>query len=251
MKTTSNNAITCSTDYNYKHYLFKLLDSIKEHKVDADVYVRLVDFTVDQVNEVKLQYDVNFIIDRPELSNRKDILKDVSHAMHYTYGLDLMKTGTKNIRKLLYSKRSVYTCHSRFKTINKLLKDNYKNVLSLDVDTIIKKDINHLFEDSDKDLWVVPTTEEGVEYYFHNEGLLLIGNNEKSRTFFKDVESYIFDSERYFEWNVDSEALENVHENCPLNLGFLDTTYKDKEFNDDAYMWSGDTTNKFDKRFNG
>ena len=110
MKTTSNNAITCSTDYNYKHYLFKLLDSIKEHKVDADVYVRLVDFTVDQVNEVKLQYDVNFIIDRPELSNRKDILKDVSHAMHYTYGLDLMKTGTKNIRKLLYSKRSVYTC---------------------------------------------------------------------------------------------------------------------------------------------
>ena len=252
MKTILNNAITCSTDYNYIHYLFKLLDSINKNKVDADIFVRLVDFTIDQVNEVKLLYDANFIIDDPDLSNKKDILKDVSHAMHYTYGLDLLKTGKKNIKKLLYSKRSVYTCHSRFKTINKLLSDGYKNILSLDVDTIVKKDINHLFKNNDKDLWVVPTIEEGIEYYFHNEGLLLINNNDKTQVFFKDVEDYIFNqNKRCFEWNIDSEALENVYKDNKIELGFLDNSYKDKKFSDDAYMWSGDTTNKFDNKFNG
>ncbi len=249
MRITSNNAITCSTDYNYKHYLYKLLDSIKENNVDVDVYVRLVDFTVEQINEVKLQYDANFIIDRPELSNVKNILKDIGKSMHYNFDVNILKQGKKNINKLLYSKRSVYTCHSRFKTINKLLQYNYNFVLSLDVDTLIKKDINHLFDKKDKDLWVVPTIEEEIEYYFHNEGLLLIKNTNKSKVFFKEIERYIFNNKRYEEWNVDSEALEYTQEKYPLSLGFLDILYKDKHFNKDAYMWSGDSINKFNKKF--
>ena len=249
MKTTSNNAIICSTDYNYIHYLIKLLNSIKENKVNADVFVRLVDFTVDQVSEIKLQYDANFIIDRPNLSNTKNILKDIGKSMHYNFNVDILKQGKKNINKLLYSKRSVYTCHSRFKTINRLLNYNYKTILSLDVDTIIRKDINHLFDLEEKDLWVVPTIEEDVEYYFHNEGLLLIKNTKKSKVFFKEVEDYIFTGESCFEWNVDSEALEKIQEKYPIELGFLNTSYKDKEFNTDAYMWSGDSTNKFNNKF--
>ena len=253
MKITSNNAITCSTDYNYIHYLFKLLKSIEDNKIDADVYVRLVDFDEDQITEVMSRYDVNYIIDNPDLSNRKDILKDVTHAMHYTYGLDLLKTGRKNIKKLLYSKRSVYTCHSRFKTINSLLDQNYKNVLSLDVDTLVKKDINHLFVNKENhDLRTVTIIEEGIEYFFHNEGLLLIGNSDASKDFFQRVEDYIFETgKRCFEWNVDSEALENVYEESDINLGFIDKLYKDTEFSKDAFMWSGDTTSKYDKRFDG
>ena len=95
-------------------------------------------------------------------------------------------------------------------------------------------------------------TINGIEYYFHNEGLLLIGNSNESRNFFGKIEDYIFNNgERYLEWNVDSEALENVYKDSNLSLGFIDKLYKDTEFSEEAYMWSGDTNSKYDKRFDG
>lgn len=249
MKTILNNAILCSTDYNYIGYLKKFLNSVNKAKVNADIFVRLVDFTVDQVNEIKLEYDFNAIIERPNLCSKKNILKDVHKAMHYTYGVDLLKTGRKNIKKLLYSERGVYTCHSRFKTINSLLEKGYKNILSLDVDTLIINDINHIFKNLEDDLYVVPQTESDQEYYFHNEGLLLIKNTNSSKKFFKDVENYIFYNERWKGWNIDTEALESSYKNNNISLGFLSDRYKDREFRDDAYMWSGDSINKYNEKF--
>ena len=253
MKTTLNNAITCSTDYNYIHYLYKLVDSLHVSNTDADIFVRLVDFTPAQFKEVKSKIAnkrVEYILDEPKLSNRKDILKDVDHAMHYIYGVDVCKTGTKNIKRLLYSKRSVYTCHSRFKTINMLLNRGYNNVLSLDVDTVVIKDINHMFDNHTCDVSIVPTYIDDRVELWYNEGLLHISNTSRAVIFFKKVEEYIFDSGRYFEWNIDSEALGKCYEDCTaLQVGYLDDSYKDKEFKDDAYMWSGDSINKYNEKF--
>ena len=249
MKTILNNAILCSTDYNYISYLKKFLNSIEETKVNADIFVRLVDFTVEQVNEIKLEYDCNVIVERPNLNNKKNILKDVDKAMHHVYGVDLLKTGRKNIKKLLYSERSVYTCHSRFKTINSLLQKGYKNILSLDVDTLIVNDINHIFQNLKNDLYVVPQTEKGQEYYFHNEGLLLIKNTNQSKKFFKYVEEYIFNEKKWIGWNIDTEALEAAYKDNNISLGFLSDKYKDRKFRDDSFMWSGDSINKYNEKF--
>lgn len=253
MKTTLNNAITCSTDYNYIHYLYKLVDSLHVNNIDADIFVRLVDFTPAQLEEIKSNITnkrVRYILDEPGLSNRKDILKDVDHAMHYIYGVDVCKTGSKNIKRLLYSKRSVYTCHSRFKTISMLLNKGYKNVLSLDVDTVVIKDINHIFENHTYDVSIVPTYIDNRVELWHNEGLLNISNTPEAVTFFKNVEDFIFDSGRHFEWNIDSEALGKCYEGYQeLRVGHLDDAYKDKEFRDDSYMWSGDSINKYNDKF--
>jgi len=253
MKTTSNNAITCSTDYNYIHYLYKLVDSLYVNNTDAAVFVRLVDFTPAQFEEVKSKITnkkVEYILDEPNLSNRKDILKDVDHAMHYIYGVDVCKTGSKNIKRLLYSKRSVYTCHSRFKTISMLLNKGYSTVLSLDVDTVVIRDINHMFNNHEYDVSIVPTYIDGNTELWYNEGLLHISNTPQSVLFFKEVEDFIFDSDRYFEWNIDSEALgECFARRQNLRVGYLDDAYKDKEFDDDSYMWSGDSINKYNDKF--
>ena len=253
MKTILNNAITCSTDYNYIHYLYKLVDSLYINNTDADIFVRLVDFTPDQFEEVKskiLNDRVKYILDKPNLSNRKDILKDVASAMHYVYGVDVCKTGSKNIKKLLYSKRSVYTCHSRFKTINMLLNKGYDNVLSLDVDTVVIKNINHMFDNHMYDVSIVPTYMDDRVELWYNEGLLHISNTPEAVTFFKDVEDFIFESGRYFEWNIDSEALGKCFtERLDLKVGYLDDAYKDREFNDDSYMWSGDSIHKYNTKF--
>jgi hypothetical protein len=233
--------------------MYKLVDSLQVNNTDADIFVRLVDFTPAQFEEVRstiLNDRVRYIHDKPNLSNRKDILKDVSSAMHYVYEVDVCKTGSKNIKKLLYSKRSVYTCHSRFKTINMLLNEGYTNVLSLDVDTVINKDINHMFHDHLYDVSIVPAyIDDKIELWF-NEGLLHIGNTPESIGFFKNVEDFIFGSGRYFEWNIDSEALGKCFTQRPgLRVGHLDDTYKDREFNDDSYMWSGDSVCKYNEKF--
>ena len=66
----------------------------------------------------------------------------------------------------------------------------------------------------------------------------------------KDVEDFIFDSGRYFEWNIDSEALGRCYDDYQeLRVGHLGDTYKDKEFRDDSYMWSGDSINKYNDKF--
>ena len=77
MKTTLNNAITCSTDYNYIHYLYKLVDSLHANNTDADIFVRLVDFTPAQFEEIKSNITnnrVEYILDEPVLSNRKTLI---------------------------------------------------------------------------------------------------------------------------------------------------------------------------------
>jgi hypothetical protein len=170
--------------------------------------------------------------------------------MHYIYGVDVCKTGSKNIKRLLYSKRSVYTCHSRFKTISMLLNKGYSTVLSLDVDTVVIRDINHMFNNHEYDVSIVPTYINGNTELWYNEGLLHISNTPQSVLFFKEVEDFIFDSDRYFEWNIDSEALgECFAGRQNLRVGYLDDAYKDKEFDDDSYMWSGDSINKYNDKF--
>ncbi len=36
----------------------------------------------------------------------------------------------------------------------------------------------------------------------------------------------------------------------PIDIGLLDDSYKDREFNNKSYMWSGDGVNKYKNKFN-
>ena len=38
-------------------------------------------------------------------------------------------------------------------------------------------------------------------------------------------------------------------EGLDLKVGYLDDAYKDREFNDDSYMWSGDSIHKYNTKF--
>ena len=91
---------------------------------------------------------------------------------------------------------------------------------------------------------------DNKEYYFHNEGLLLIKNTIPSRKFFKSVEQYIFGKNNWKGWNIDTEALEESYKSNNISLGFLSNKYKDREFKNDSYMWSGDSINKYNEKFN-
>ena len=243
MKTTLNNAIVCSTDYNYAKYLNTLLTTLKRVKSNIEVFVRLVDFTVEQVNEMKLLYDCNFIIDNPNLSNEKTLFKTKNfQELGSVYNIK----NIKEIRKVLYSPRSFYTCHSRFKTINELLLKNY-NVLSLDCDTIVLKNFDDIFNNITHDIYTVKNKDN--DDIFSNEGFLLFKNTASNKELLKNINEYLFEKENYLNWDGDHIALHKFFNYNTQSIKLLDVEYKDKQHLDTSIMWSGDGKNKYEQKF--
>lgn len=260
-------AITFSSDANYIKYVNCLAGTLINN-ITGDIFCRCVDMTQQDIDRIKFRDNINLIYDVPNLNNTKTILKDNTASIYYHYGI-----GRNNIRKLatlLYSERSVYTCHSRFKTINELLTKGYEHILCLDVDSIILRSIDHMLDCVDNyDLMTLVTYIEpgeiieyhGNDYYknetgismrcLFNEGMLLIKNTDISRKFWFEVEQTIFEDNNWLEWNQDSNILNKLLNNefKDLKIYDCDTRYKDGECNDDSYIWSGESVTKSNKKF--
>lgn len=243
MKTISNNAIVCSTDYNYVKYLNTLLTTLKRVNSKIEVFVRLVDFTIDQVNEVKLLYDCNFIIDNPNLSNEKTLFKTKNFKeLGSVYNIK----NIKELKKVLYSPRSFYTCHSRFKTIQELLDKDY-NVLSLDCDTIVLKNFDNIFNNITHDLYTVENKNDND--IFCNEGFLLFKNTKSNKELIRKINKFLFEDKNYLDWDGDHKALHNFFDEDKNSIKLLSDIYKDKKHRDNSIMWSGDGKNKYEEKF--
>lgn len=242
MKTILNNAITCSTDYNYVKYLYPFLDSLIEVKVKADIFVRVVDFTSEQLHEIKTKYkNINIIEDKPLMSGKKTLLKTKEKIiLNHVYKIK----NILDIRKILYSPRSFYTCHSRFLSINELLNKNY-NVLSLDVDTIALKNFDDVFN-LNHDLLTVKS--ESNSDVFSNEGFLLFKNTKNNKTYIEKIINYIFTENNFTDWDADHYALHKFKPNN-IDIHLLEETYKDRKHLNDSIMWTGDANNKYNEKF--
>jgi len=243
MKTILNNAITCSTDYNYIKYLDTFIQTYQKTGMNTKLFVRLIDFTNNQKDNIIKKYkDVYFIIDNPNLSSKKTLFKtkekkEISHVYKIKNIFDM--------KKILYSPRSFYTCHSRFKTINELLKNNY-NVLSLDVDTIFLQNFDHLFDSLKYDILTV--TDVNNSDIFCNEGFLLFKNNKINMDYINKIHNYIFKEKNFYNWDADHHALHTFYTD-EIQINLLDYKYKDKNHHDDSIMWSGDGYNKYKEKF--
>ena len=236
----TKNAIAIATDYNYKHYLKVILTTLKKVECKVDIFVRLVDFTKEQIEEMKLLYDVNFIIDNPNMSNKKTIFKTKDRVdIEYIYKVK----NIKDIKKILYSPRSFYTCHSRFKSIKELLEQGYDNILTLDCDTVVLKNFDEVFNFKE-DICTVQNIEMNKDDVFSNEGFLLFKNNIKIIDFIDRINVYLFDDKNYLDWNGDHKALHKFYKDN-ISIKILEEKYKDKYHKEDSVMWSGDAVNKF------
>ena len=207
MKTILNNAITCSTDYNYVKYLYPFLDSLIEVKVKADIFVRVIDFTSEQLLEIKSKYnDINIIEDNPLMSEKKTLLKTKDKIiLNHVYKIK----NILDIKKILYSPRSFYTCHSRFLSINELLNKNY---------------------------------------VFSNEGFLLFKNTKNNKIYIDKIINYIFTENNFTDWDADHYALHEFKPNN-IDIHLLDETYKDRNHLNNSIMWTGDANNKYNEKF--
>ena len=242
MKTIFKNAITCSTDYNYVKYLYPFLDSLINVNIKADIFVRVVDFTTEQLLEIKSKYkNINIIEDHPMMSEKKTLLKTSDKMiLNNEYKIK----NILDIKKVLYSPRSFYTCHSRFLSIYELLKKNY-NVLSLDVDTIALKNFDDVFNLKNDILTVKSESNNDI---FSNEGFLLFKNTEINKTYIHKIVNYIFTEKNFIDWNADHYALHKFKPNN-VNVYLLDEKYKDRKHLNNSIMWTGDANNKYNEKF--
>lgn len=253
MKTTSDFCVAFSVDDNYIKYAVSLLRGLKQYCTDADIVCRAIDMCDDNIVRLEHAHDnVMIIRDNPQAKTTRTIFKklDDPTELYWTYkGRINTREGIKNIQKTMYSERAVYSCHSRFKTIIELL-PHYKRIMTLDVDTIVRSNIDHMFRDYvDSELYIVPIREEGVVKLFNNEGLLLIANTVRALSFFNKVHDYIYTDDKHLEWDIDTEALTETYSDSNLSIGHLEQTYKDKKHLDESIMWSGDGPRKKQTRF--
>lgn len=255
MKTTSNAAIAFAIDDNYIRYGEVLLETLRSNNINTTVICRSIDMSEQKITRLKdILPELVVIRDNNNLSTARNIFKkfDNPTEIYWTYnGRINTKEGIENIRKTMYSDRAVYSCHSRFKTIVEILPE-YDRIMCLDADTIVRKNINHLFDlDAycDNDLYIVPIRENKQTKLFNNEGLLLINNTTKAKQFFNTVHDQIFEGVNYQDWDIDTKVLTDVYKSTPIDIGHLSTSYKDKKHIDDSYMWSGDGTRKNQPRF--
>jgi len=234
------NAIAISLDYNYIKYLNIIITSLIDVRCSADIFVRLIDFTKDEIKEVTSLLNVNFIIDNPNLSIKKTIKIKTSIDKG-----ELSSYNIKNIldlKKFLYSPRSLYACHSRFKNIKELFKIGYQNVLTLDCDTFVLKNFDDIFI-FDEDICIVQNISDNKNDIFSNEGFLLFKNNKNNINFINKINTYLFDKNNYLSWNSDHKALHKFFKKNQV-IKVLPEKYKDKFHRDDAIMWSGNGGNK-------
>jgi hypothetical protein len=244
----NKNIISFATDSNYISYAVKLLASLKRVGSEADVLCRCVD--MDDISDICRAYpEIKIKHDNPGLSKKRTLLKNLGMALPYTYKGNFNTTqGIDNIRKTLYSPRAAYTCHSRFKTIVELLELGYECIVYIDADTIFNKCIDALFESTEYDLRVVPTTHAGKTYMFRNEGLLVINNRDYIHEYFTTVRDHIFNGDDYIDWDIDSLALQQFYSE-EIKVGLLDDKFKDRLHHHESYMWSGDGINKYKDTF--
>ena len=240
-----SNVICIGSDTKYLKYVHAFARSAKLVDTQTKIVCRLVNVNIDDVIG---DTNMTYIMDNLELDESAKYIKQKSSQCMKFY----LEAGTKssseikNLAKLLYSEQAVYTCHSRFKTILEMMDAGYENILCLDADTIMKRNIDHLFVDIKHDLSIITETEHGVEQLFHNEGLLLINVNPTTKKYFELVHDYIFSSNRHTEWDVDSEAMAHIYNHMQSNMTInkLPHSYKCKQHLDDSYMWSGCGLNK-------
>lgn len=239
--------IAFSVDSNYMAYAKALINSAEERGVSADIFCRGINLTSEEADSLEsLSNRVHVLRDDvPELSNKKVLMKKLEDPdeLFWTYDGGVYDSiGMKNIIKTMYSELAAYSCHSRFKTIRELLNKGVGQLLCLDADTYINRNIDDIFTHQEKDLYVVPT---GVDRkLFHNEGLLLINNTPASKSFFNQVESKMFNGNTFHEWDVDTKILTSTYEIIDIDIGFLDKSYKDKQHLEESHMWSGDGPRK-------
>lgn len=192
------------------------------------------------VSNVKTEYLIHiYLVDVNEETKIKDI-KNISEKIVIKH----LNVNLKNVAHL----RS-YSANIRIRLINGMLNEGKDYILYLDVDSIVRKDIQELINNTDNyDLGLFITKQKDVK-----SGIILARNTNKSKIFFSQVEKSL-NKFGLYKWYSDQESLKQIYHqilNCKYpvnekpNILKIDEKYLDWNFLDTSVIWTGKGPRKY------
>ena len=243
------NVITFTTDKNYLPFAKILVNSIKKNSPNLEIVGRFVNCSDNDLLEFK---NISIISDTKKLSTIRNLkTKEGLYAVD-TEDLTLKnKTSVKPL-KLFYSELIAYCSNIKFNTIKNLLKHNIKNVLYLDVDSIVRGRLDTLFEDLNNHEFCFykdkPYSEqldtkrlEDEDFLYHG-GLIGVHNNSNTN----DIINWACDivEEDIFDWDVDERIITGFL-NKSNSIKNINVKFKDEMLETNSIIWSGSGNTKF------
>tara|TARA_E500000318_G_scaffold111467_1_gene130163 strand:+ start:7603 stop:8394 length:792 start_codon:yes stop_codon:yes gene_type:complete len=246
--------ICCTTNEKYVKFTLALINSIRKNcKIKYKVECLCVNVSKESVKKIKNLGNVNCIIDNTLLSKKRTLTTPDNSTLTSIFNRD-------KDYGCLVSEEACYCSNKRFDLVyNTLLKNDY--VLFLDVDAIIRKDLNELFlRYKNFDITIkknINSTIYGTRKVLkisepnniiYQQGVFFVKSNTKTINFYNSLKRIV--EKDIFNWNIDQIAFYNEIEKHNLNLYQLDTTFKDvynrpDDFKDTSHIWSGAWKEKY------
>lgn len=249
--------VTTTVDKNYLRYLFCLVSSIKQNSPSTTVHCRLINIEEQSVADSLRDIMPNIIIEN-DYSNLSTKRRNLRAKGELLYGKSLAeclsRVYKKGIPRFLCSDLQCYTSNTRFRNIKNLFNAGYKDVIYLDADTIVRKDLEELqpvLSKSDVCCNVSYCTRYPNDRCWECS-FLYIKNNSITMSFLEDVRDET--ESDMFNWDSDQIALETIYSNKYKDILSLEEDISNIEdlsalhgrnLSADSYIWAGSGATKF------
>ena len=225
--------LVCDQDYfKYLHCFLHFLDKNVPNK---QVFIHFINIEArDAVLLIsKFKFIKNYSLEKKELNtkNTKTALAPFSPLRH-SNTMFANSPITKSFGKL-YSEKEAYCANIRFVKIVDFLNTFGNDLIYIDVDNIINKDISELYNKvNHADLIVTPCLPGDPRL---STTLFGIKNNVKTRDLFNKIKKTILP--QLFDWGADHNIFNGlVHaSNCELMV--VDPSYHDESYGDGSHIW--------------
>jgi hypothetical protein len=234
MYDTSKPIIFLVCDLKYLKYLNCFLYFLDKNVSFKQVYIHFINVDQSSINQVINQFSFvgDYSSEETHLNtkNTKTALPPFPALRHSNkMFVNSSKSGTGK----LYSEKEAYCANIRFKIIPKILKKYSSDLIYIDVDNVINRDITSLYEKiSQADLLVVPCLDEDPRI---STTLFCIKNIKKMQDIFFSIWLHIRGNVK--EWGIDHIAVNNIINQNDIIIKQLPNTYYDEQYNSKSYVW--------------
>lgn len=265
--------IISTCDEEYVPILKPFLRSLRKNTTCVQPYVRFINTSEKTLKEVKEEFPFLWVSeDRKELDTKRKHLnkRGILLQEEFDRGFKKSLTGFRGAR-WLYSDKMAYCSNIRYNSINRALAGGVKHILMTDIDAIVRKDLNELYDTiKSHDLCVVCSNDEDfaqrqlceeetrnlrfpeLDEFYHG-GFIGVRNSPTMRKIFQKIEKNI----NLYDWDSDEQVIAKIFSEYEKKIDIynLPRKYKDEGlydpelgypvFQEDSVVWSGTANSKY------
>jgi lipopolysaccharide biosynthesis glycosyltransferase len=206
-------------DNNYKEHLIVMVNSLLQNcKIEYRLYLHLINIT----------------------SNYEVISKLVSKVNNLVIKYDQYEGIEEELK--------AYCANIRIQVIYKLLCDNHSDILYIDVDSIVRSDLERLYKQIiNSDLSLFPIFAQYEPKIRFKAGIMGVHNSDLTKEFF---ENYMKEIDM-LAWGDEQNVLTKLYQKycSQMKIAYINDNYLDWHFRDYGIIWTAKGNRKNDPKF--